>query len=117
MKIGIPPSVSLDDSLASTSISEHVEKITNVGVNFSSTSSTHEESDGPRWSKRARIVKIFGSDFVTYNIEDDLVTFKDAMTSSKVKQRKKAVKSEMNSIVSNRTWVLRSSSGLYYDWV
>ncbi|KAL0453718.1 UNVERIFIED_CONTAM: hypothetical protein Slati_1349900 [Sesamum latifolium] len=38
MKAGIPSSVSLDDSLASTSIPEHVEKMTNVGVNPGSTS-------------------------------------------------------------------------------
>ncbi|KAL0434111.1 UNVERIFIED_CONTAM: hypothetical protein Slati_2745400 [Sesamum latifolium] len=85
MKIRIPSSVSLDDSLASTSIPEHVEKMTNVGVNSSSTSLTHEESDEPRRSKRARVVKDFESDFITYNIEDDPVTFKDAMTSSKAK--------------------------------
>ncbi|KAL0451802.1 UNVERIFIED_CONTAM: Retrovirus-related Pol polyprotein from transposon TNT 1-94 [Sesamum latifolium] len=99
MKTGIPSSVSLDDSLASTSIPEHVEKMTNVGVNPSSTSLTHKESDEPKRSKRARVVKDFGSDFVTYNIEDDPVTFKDA-------QWKEAVKSEMDSIVSNGTWVL-----------
>ncbi|KAL0391951.1 UNVERIFIED_CONTAM: Retrovirus-related Pol polyprotein from transposon TNT 1-94 [Sesamum radiatum] len=106
MKIGIPSSVSLDDSLASTSIPEHVEKMTNVGVNPNSTSLTHEESDIPRRSKRARVVKDFGSDFVTYNIEDDPVTFKDAMASLEAKQWKEAVKSEMDSIVSNGTWVL-----------
>ncbi|KAK4381258.1 Copia protein [Sesamum angolense] len=49
-------------------------------------------------------VKDFGSDFITYNIEDDLVTFKDVMASSKAKQWKEAVKSEMDSIVSNGTW-------------
>ncbi|KAL0303720.1 UNVERIFIED_CONTAM: Retrovirus-related Pol polyprotein from transposon TNT 1-94 [Sesamum radiatum] len=106
MKIGIPSSISLDDSLASTSILEHVEKMTNVGVNPSSTSLTHEESDEPRRSKRARVVKNFGSDFVTYNIEDDPITFKDAMASSEAKQWKEAVKSEMDSIVSNGTWKL-----------
>ncbi|KAL0457559.1 UNVERIFIED_CONTAM: hypothetical protein Slati_1095100 [Sesamum latifolium] len=106
MKTGIPSSVSLDDSLASTSIPEHVEKMTNVGVNPSSTSLTHEESDEPRRSKRAKIVKDFGSDFVSYNIEDDPVTFKDAMASSEAKQWKEAVKSEMDSIVSNKTWKL-----------
>ncbi|KAL0462892.1 UNVERIFIED_CONTAM: Retrovirus-related Pol polyprotein from transposon RE1 [Sesamum latifolium] len=106
MKIGIPSSVSLDDSLASTSIPEHVEKISNVGVNPRSTSLTHEESNEPKRSKRARVVKDFGSDFVTYNIEDDPVTFKDAMASSEAKQWKKAVKSEMDSIVSNGTWEL-----------
>ncbi|KAL0453784.1 UNVERIFIED_CONTAM: hypothetical protein Slati_1356500, partial [Sesamum latifolium] len=75
MKIGISSSVSLDDSLASTSIPENVETMSNVGVNPSSTSLTHKESDEPRRSKRARVVKDFGSDFVTYHIEDDPITF------------------------------------------
>ncbi|KAL0396308.1 UNVERIFIED_CONTAM: hypothetical protein Scaly_0079200 [Sesamum calycinum] len=67
MKTRIPSSVSLDDSLPSMSIPEHVEKMTNMGVNpNSSTSLTHEESDEPRRSKIARFVKDFGSDFVTY---------------------------------------------------
>ncbi|KAL0437598.1 UNVERIFIED_CONTAM: Autophagy-related protein 18a, partial [Sesamum radiatum] len=80
--------------------------MTNVGVNHSNTSLTREESDEPRWSKRAKVVKNFGSDFVTYNIEDDPVTFKDAMASSKAKQWKEVVKSDIASIVSNRTWKL-----------
>ncbi|KAL0379012.1 UNVERIFIED_CONTAM: hypothetical protein Sradi_3206700 [Sesamum radiatum] len=105
MKIGIPSSVLLDDSLASTSIPEHVENMTNVGVNPSSTSPAHEESDKPRRSKRAKVVKDFESDFITYNIEDNEVTFKDAMSSSEAKQWKEAVKSETESIVSNGTWV------------
>ncbi|KAL0288656.1 UNVERIFIED_CONTAM: Retrovirus-related Pol polyprotein from transposon TNT 1-94 [Sesamum angustifolium] len=79
--------------------------MTNVGVNPNSASLTHEESDIPRRSKRARVVKDFGSDFVTYNIEDDPVTFKDAMASLEAKQWKEAVKSEMDSIVSNGTWI------------
>ncbi|KAL0286464.1 UNVERIFIED_CONTAM: Retrovirus-related Pol polyprotein from transposon TNT 1-94 [Sesamum calycinum] len=64
------------------------------------------EVDEPRRSKRARVVKDFGSDFVTYNVEDDPVTFKDAMASLEARQFKEAVKSEMDSIVSNGTWVL-----------
>ncbi|KAL0303176.1 UNVERIFIED_CONTAM: hypothetical protein Sradi_6185700 [Sesamum radiatum] len=48
MRTGIPSSISLDDSLASTSIPEHVEKMTNVGVNPNSTSLTHEKLDEPR---------------------------------------------------------------------
>ncbi|KAL0402423.1 UNVERIFIED_CONTAM: hypothetical protein Slati_4272200 [Sesamum latifolium] len=106
MKTGILSSVLLDDSLASTSIPEYVEKMTNMGVNPSSTSLTYEELDESRRSKRARVVKDFGSDFVTYNLEDDPVTFKDAMASSEAKQWKEAVKSEMDSIVSNGTWML-----------
>ncbi|KAL0386524.1 UNVERIFIED_CONTAM: hypothetical protein Slati_4597100 [Sesamum latifolium] len=58
MKIGISSSVSLDDSLASTSIPENVETMSNVGVNPSSTSLTHKESDEPRRS-RERVVKDF----------------------------------------------------------
>ncbi|KAL0324963.1 UNVERIFIED_CONTAM: Retrovirus-related Pol polyprotein from transposon TNT 1-94 [Sesamum radiatum] len=106
MKTGIPSSVSLDHSFASTSTPEHVEKMTNVGVNPNSTNLTHEESDIPRWSKRARIVNNFGSDFVTYNIEDDRITFKDAMASSEAKQWKEVIKSEMDSIICKGTWVL-----------
>ncbi|KAL2249827.1 UNVERIFIED_CONTAM: Retrovirus-related Pol polyprotein from transposon TNT 1-94 [Sesamum indicum] len=106
LKTGIPSNVSLDDSLASTSIPEHVEKMSNVAVSSSSSNHTHKESDEPRRSKRARVVKDFGSEFVTYNIEDDQITFKDAMASSEAKHWKEAVKSEMDFIVSNGTWVL-----------
>ncbi|KAL0463457.1 UNVERIFIED_CONTAM: hypothetical protein Slati_0233300 [Sesamum latifolium] len=117
MKTGIPSSVSIDDSLASTSIPEHVEKMSNVRVNLSSTNLTHEESDEPRQSKRARVIKDFRSDLVTYNIEDDPITFKDVMASSEAKQWKEAVKSEMDSIVTNATWVLVISLRVYYYWV
>ncbi|KAL0392633.1 UNVERIFIED_CONTAM: Retrovirus-related Pol polyprotein from transposon TNT 1-94 [Sesamum radiatum] len=86
-------------------ILEFRDAMTNVGVNPNSASLSHEESDIPRRSKRARVVKDFGSDFVTYNIEDDPVTFKDAMASLEAKQWKEAVKSEMDSIVSNGTWI------------
>ncbi|KAK4400047.1 Retrovirus-related Pol polyprotein from transposon TNT 1-94 [Sesamum angolense] len=91
----------------------NVEKMTNVGVNPNSASLTHEESDIPRRSKRARVVKDFGCDFVTYNIEDDPVTFKDAMASLEAKQWKEAVKSEMDSIVSNGTWMDVKTAFLY----
>ncbi|KAL0396251.1 UNVERIFIED_CONTAM: Retrovirus-related Pol polyprotein from transposon TNT 1-94 [Sesamum calycinum] len=96
MKTGIPSSVSLDDSLVSTSIPKHVEKMKNVGVNpSSSTSLAHKESNEPRRSKRARVVKDFRSDFVTYNIEDDPVTFKDVMASSEAKQWKEVIKNKL----------------------
>ncbi|KAK4380779.1 hypothetical protein Sango_3030300 [Sesamum angolense] len=107
MKTTIPSSVSLDDLLASTSIPEHVENMKNVGVNPSSSASlTHEESYELKRSKRATVVKDFGGDFVTYNIEDDSVTFKDVMASLEAKQWKETFKSEMDFIVSNGTWVL-----------
>ncbi|KAL2231227.1 UNVERIFIED_CONTAM: Retrovirus-related Pol polyprotein from transposon RE1 [Sesamum indicum] len=80
--------------------------MTNVGVNPSSTNQAHEESDRPRRSKRVRIVRNFESDFVTYSIEDDPITFKYGMSFSEVKQWKKTVKSKMDFIVFNGTWVL-----------
>ncbi|KAL0315039.1 UNVERIFIED_CONTAM: Retrovirus-related Pol polyprotein from transposon TNT 1-94 [Sesamum calycinum] len=64
MKTGIPSSVSLDDSLTSTSIPEHVEKMRRSG------------------------------------------NFQRCYGFSEAKQWKEAVKSEMDSIVSNGTWVL-----------
>ena len=106
MKTGIPQDNSLDSALSSSSIPEHVEKMTNVGGNPSSSGSASIEPDEPRRSKRARVVKDFGSDFITYNIEDDPVTFKNAMASPEAKHWKAAVKSEMDSIVSNGTWEL-----------
>ncbi|KAL0284139.1 UNVERIFIED_CONTAM: hypothetical protein Sangu_2474600 [Sesamum angustifolium] len=105
MKTGIPSSVSLEDSLASTSIPEHVQKKTNVGVNPSRTSLTHETSDNPRRSTRDRVVKNFESDFVTY-IMRMIRNFKDVMVSLEANEWKEVVKSEMDSIVSNGTLVL-----------
>ncbi|KAK4394364.1 Retrovirus-related Pol polyprotein from transposon TNT 1-94 [Sesamum angolense] len=65
----------------------------NMIVGGSSGASTSRTTEGPsvegRRSKRARVVKNFGSDIVTYNIEDDPVTFKDAMASSEAKKLSK----------------------------
>ncbi|KAL0430460.1 UNVERIFIED_CONTAM: hypothetical protein Sradi_0672000 [Sesamum radiatum] len=61
MKTGILLSASLDDSLASTSIVDHVEKITNMGVNPSSTGMTYEELDeidGVRELGLSRILEV-----------------------------------------------------------
>ena len=60
----------------------------------------------PRRSKRASISKDLGSDFVTFNVEDDPVTFKQAMASNEVKFWKESVNSEIQSIISNETWEL-----------
>ncbi|KAL0396226.1 UNVERIFIED_CONTAM: hypothetical protein Scaly_0071000 [Sesamum calycinum] len=54
---GTPSSVSLDDSLASTSIPEHVKKMTNMGVNPSSTfKDAMASSKANRWNE---VVKSF----------------------------------------------------------
>ncbi|KAL0387548.1 UNVERIFIED_CONTAM: hypothetical protein Sradi_2636600 [Sesamum radiatum] len=120
MKTGITSIVSLDDSLASTFIPEHVEKMSNVGVNPSNTSLTHEELDETRRIKRARVVKDFGSDFVTYNNEDDLVTFKDGLL-RKQSGGKKLSKVRWTILFLIGTWVLVDLPAGYttigYKWI
>ncbi|KAL0381261.1 UNVERIFIED_CONTAM: hypothetical protein Sangu_0190400 [Sesamum angustifolium] len=52
MKTSTLSSVSLDDSLASTSIPEHVKKMTNVGVNPNSTfKDAMASSEANRWNE------------------------------------------------------------------
>ncbi|XP_057249385.1 uncharacterized protein LOC130590830, partial [Beta vulgaris subsp. vulgaris] len=81
--------------------------------------------DEPRRSKRPRVAKDFGSDFVTaflsesscvdllsdelvyaFMIEEDPKTFDEAMRSVDASFWKEAIKSELDSIVSNSTWEL-----------
>ncbi|KAL8090653.1 hypothetical protein AgCh_039909 [Apium graveolens] len=69
-------------------------------------SSTPNKVEEPRRSKHAKVVKDFGSDFITYNIEDEPLTFRQAKDSSESRHWKSAVKSEIDSIVSNGTWEL-----------
>ena len=64
------------------------------------------ETTGPRRSKRAKISKDLGSDFITFNMENDPVTFKQAMASPEAKFWKESVNSEIQLIVSNGTWEL-----------
>ncbi|KAL8089478.1 hypothetical protein AgCh_039085 [Apium graveolens] len=98
MKTGIPLGSSEDDPThTSSSIPDHVEKMTNVGV---------DPVEEPRRSKRAKVVKDFGSDFITYNVEDEPLTFHQAMDSSESRHWKGTVKSEIDSIVLNETWEL-----------
>ncbi|KAL8110798.1 hypothetical protein AgCh_026508 [Apium graveolens] len=106
MKTSISLGSSEDDPThTSSSIPDHVEKMTNVGADPGS-SSTPNKVEEPRRSKRAKVVKDFGSDFITYNVEDEPLTFRQAKDYSESRNWKGAVKSEIDSIVSNGTWEL-----------
>ncbi|KAL0534104.1 hypothetical protein IC582_028385 [Cucumis melo] len=59
-----------------------------------------------RRSKRMRISKSFGPDFVTYLLENEPQTFKEAMSSPEAPYWKEAVNSEIESIMHNHTWEL-----------
>ena len=108
MKTGIPQNISSVDFITTIgSIPNHVERMTTVGIDPSGGTSGFEQSEKinePRRSKRTKISKDLGSDFVTYNVKDNpTTTFKQALSSPKAKHSKEAVNSEIQSIVSNET--------------
>ncbi|XP_075491105.1 uncharacterized protein LOC142529455 [Primulina tabacum] len=57
----------------------------------------------PRCSKRARIEKSFGPDFITFMMEREPQNFKEAISSSEGPLWKEAINSEMESILQNHT--------------
>ena len=56
-----------------------------------------------RKSKRQRTVKSFGDDYIVYLLDDIPRTIEEAYSSSDADLWKKAVRSEMDSIMSNGT--------------
>ena len=71
--------------------------------------SQDEDTDGevePRRSKRARTEKSFGPDFLTYMLEGEPQTYKEAVNSTESLMWKEAIKSEIDSIPHNHTWEL-----------
>ena len=71
--------------------------------------SQDEDTDGevePRRSKRARTEKSFGPDFLTYMLEGEPQTYKEAVNSTESLMWKEAIKSEIDSILHNHTWEL-----------
>ncbi|KAL8116468.1 hypothetical protein AgCh_022828 [Apium graveolens] len=58
-----------DPTYTSSYIPDHVEKMTNMGVVLGS-SPTPNKVEEPRMNKRAKVVKDFGSDFITDKVED-----------------------------------------------
>ena len=67
--------------------------------------SVHEEIDGeaPRRSKRPRTAKSFGDDFTVYLVDDTPKTISEAFASPDEGDSKEAVRSEVDSIISNGT--------------
>ncbi|KAD6119649.1 hypothetical protein E3N88_10920 [Mikania micrantha] len=75
----------------------------------------------PRRSKRQRIEKSFGPDFLTYMVEGEPQTYRDAVTFSEGPQWKEAIKNEIDSILQNHTWELvdlpPGCKPLGYRWI
>jgi hypothetical protein len=64
------------------------------------------DSEAPRRSKRPRTVKSFGDDFTIYLMDDTHKTIVEAFASPDADDWKEAIHSEIDSILSNRTWEL-----------
>ena len=60
----------------------------------------------PRRSKRQRVPKSFGPNFLAFLLENEPQTFKEAMKSSEAQYWKEAVNSEVESILNNHMWEL-----------
>lgn len=71
---------------------------------------THERpetEDGDlRRSKRQKVAKSFGPDFVSFMVEGEPNTYHEAVTSPEGPQWKEAIKNEIDSILQNHTWEL-----------
>ncbi|GJT45275.1 retrovirus-related pol polyprotein from transposon TNT 1-94 [Tanacetum coccineum] len=65
-----------------------------------------EEEVEPRRSKRARTEKLFGPDFVSFMVENEPTSYREAVNSSEGLRWKEAIKSEIDSILQNHTWEL-----------
>ena len=71
-----------------------------------SSSQGQQDDNEPRRSKRTRTSKSFGLDFLTYLLEDEPQSFKEAMLSSEAPYWKEAINDEVESILQNHTWEL-----------
>ncbi|XP_076905459.1 uncharacterized protein LOC143561216 [Bidens hawaiensis] len=69
-----------------------------------------------RRSKRPRIKKSFGPDFVSYMVEGEPNTYREAVTFAESPQWKEAIKNEIDSMLQNHTWEYRQKEGPdYFD--
>ncbi|GJW01683.1 retrotransposon protein, putative, ty1-copia subclass [Tanacetum coccineum] len=82
---------------------------------------TDEEEVEPRRSKRARNKKSFGPNFVSFMVENEPTSYREAVTSSEGQQWREAIKSEIESILQNHTWELvdlpPGCKPLGYKWI
>src|SRR6266542_3722702 len=63
-----------------------------------------DDNEAPRRSKRNKIAKSFGDDFIVYLMDDSPSTISEAYASPDADYWKEAVRSEMDSILANGTW-------------
>ena len=86
-----------------------------------SSSQGQQDDDGPRHSKRTRTSKSFGPDFLTYLLEDEPQSFKEAISSLEAPYWKEAINDKVEFILQNHTWelvdLLLGSKPLACKWI
>ena len=108
---------------ASSSTTNHASSSTMVDetVREETQEQLEVEEGEPRRSKRQRTEKSFGPDFLTFMVESEPQTYREAVTSSDGPQWKEAIKSEIDSILQNHTWELvdlpPGCKPLGYRWI
>ncbi|GJW79895.1 retrovirus-related pol polyprotein from transposon TNT 1-94 [Tanacetum coccineum] len=65
-----------------------------------------QENVEPRRSKRTKVTKDFGPDYMTHIVNEEPQTYKAVMESSEAPYWKEAIQSEIDSIMHNNTWKL-----------
>ena len=75
-------------------------------INENSQNQNKDNEIEPRHSKRARIEKSFGPDFLTYMLKGEPQTYKEVVNSIEGLMWKEAIYSEIDSILQNYTWEL-----------
>jgi hypothetical protein len=99
------PSISSHDSI---SIPESHEPIVHANVESHEEIPEEDNNIVTQKSKRQRVGKFFGEDFIIYLVDDSPTTIVEAYSSLDVDLWKKVVQSEMDSIMSNGTgkWLI-----------
>jgi len=69
-------------------------------------------SEDVRRSKRQRKETSFGDDFYTYLVENDPISFFEAISAPDAKHWDKTIKIDLDSIKKNNTWTLVVSGSL-----
>ncbi|WVZ49017.1 LOW QUALITY PROTEIN: hypothetical protein U9M48_000399, partial [Paspalum notatum var. saurae] len=80
-----------------------------------------DDNEASRKSKRQRVEKSFGNDFIVYLVDDTPTSISEAYASPDVELWKEPVQSELDSILSNGTWELTERpygcKPVGYKWV
>jgi len=113
----------IDPDSEDTRMSSEVEETSSTKRTFDDAIGDNENQkvDEPRRGKRVRTSKSFGPDFLTFLLEKEPQSFKEAMSGPEAPLWKEAINSEVESILQNHTWELvdlpPGCKPLGYKWI